>query len=165
MSSRENRAGAARVALPFGVPEELAAANPKFWSRVRVDVDTGCWVWTGPLNQDGYGKHRRAYQHARGEIPDGKYVLHTCHNRACVNPAHLRLGTQSDNIKMSVADGRWPKRRRRLTASDVAEMRRLKREDGVGYMAIAKRFGVSHGHARNVLNGNKWGRTMGGDAA
>jgi len=83
-----------------------------FWSRAEWEGD--CLIWKGKLYKDGYGNysnkraHRLAYTLTTAEIPDGMYVLHSCDVRACINPAHLRVGTQKENIKESVAKGRWP---------------------------------------------------------
>ena len=75
-----------------------------------------CWIWVGALDTDGYGMiavgrgpksaHRISWILKNGEIPDGKHVLHTCDNPACVNPDHLFLGTHSDNMKDGVKKGR-----------------------------------------------------------
>lgn len=51
---------------------------------------------------------RAAYEEYIGPIPEGLNVLHSCDNPPCFNPVHLFAGTQSDNIKDSVAKGRWP---------------------------------------------------------
>lgn len=73
----------------------------KFWSRVRK-TET-CWIWTSYVSKKGYGytgkmlAHRVAYEWTRGPIPQGLLVDHTCHNRACVNPDHLRLVTETGN--------------------------------------------------------------------
>ena len=89
--------------------EELKAAalSPRF--SAKVDKTETCWLWTGSLRQ-GYGcmnvggkkgraetAHRLAYLAEYGPIPDDKVVMHTCHNKACVRPSHLRLGTRSEN--------------------------------------------------------------------
>lgn len=82
-----------------------------FWRRVNIpDVphpDSWCWEWKGSLAK-GYGQfkvhgwtsraHRVAYEIARGPIPDGMGVLHSCDNPRCVNPYHLRVGTHQDNM-------------------------------------------------------------------
>jgi hypothetical protein len=69
----------------------------------------GCWEWKGRLIH-GYGyistkcfgsqrAHRVSYIIHKGEIPNGLHVLHSCHNRSCTNPEHLRVGTQKENIE------------------------------------------------------------------
>mgnify|MGYP001761453403 FL=1 len=68
-----------------------------------------CLVWTGDLNEHGYGRivsggrkmrvHRYVYQEANGPIPGGMEVDHTCHNRACVELSHLRLVTRKQNLE------------------------------------------------------------------
>ena len=81
-------------------------------ARIRVDVESGCWVWTGPLSQ-GYGRvsvagrlwrpHRYVYEHHAGPIPDGLTLDHLCRNRACCNPEHLEPVTLRENILRSDA--------------------------------------------------------------
>ena len=76
----------------------------------------GCWIWDLSLNDAGYGKatynykdykaHRLSYMAFKGTIPDGLVVCHTCDIRQCVNPAHLFLGTQQDNVCDMVKKGR-----------------------------------------------------------
>ena len=71
-------------------------AEELFWTKVEPEPNSGCWLWTGYTNRDGYGcfrrdllAHRFAYELYRGAIPAGLTLDHTCRVRSCVNPAHL----------------------------------------------------------------------------
>lgn len=95
-------------------PHKTAA---DFWARVDTSDPVGCWRWTGAINwRTGYGAvrwlakvvsaHRLAYQLTIGAIPPGLLVMHTCDERECCNPAHLRLGTYANNHADMVAKER-----------------------------------------------------------
>ena len=81
----------------------------KFWRYVDKKSDSECWIWKGRKDKDGYGNikvgkktkraHRASYKLNIGKIPKGKMILHSCNNPSCVNPKHLRPGTQHDNMK------------------------------------------------------------------
>ncbi len=85
-----------------------------FWENTKKEGN--CVVWQG-LISNGYGQvykdgktrwaHRVAWEITNGSIPKGLNVLHKCDNKPCVNPEHLFLGTQSDNLKDSVRKGRF----------------------------------------------------------
>jgi len=83
-------------------------------TTVRIPF-SGCWVWTAATTvgygclrkrKKTYSAHRVSFQAFVGPIPDGMHVLHSCDTRPCVNPYHLSLGTNVDNIADSVAKGR-----------------------------------------------------------
>lgn len=79
-------------------------------AKWTVNEDSGCWDWNMYRDPNGYGRtgrsgdpetmaHRWAYEQSFGPIPDGMTVDHLCFNTACVNPAHLRLLSRSENAK------------------------------------------------------------------
>jgi hypothetical protein len=172
--------------LTRGEPFEYRARTPgrtdlvpptdeeRFWAL--VDKSGDCWLWTGFVTDD-HGRfrfrgratwaHRVAWELTHGPIPNGFSVLHTCHVGSCVNPAHLYLGTQADNVRDRVRSGRqpskakgydyWPTGERhpnaRLTDAQAGELRASWAAGGVTKMALARRFAISHKTVRQIIAG------------
>lgn len=113
-----------------------SAVVQRFWAKVDIRQPDECWNWTAGLLATGYGQfgggsgtsgknwraHRLAYAMTNGPIPAGQVVMHTCDNRRCVNPAHLELGTQKQNLVDMALRGR--NARGVLTIDQVRECRR-----------------------------------------
>lgn len=86
-----------------------------FWSFVDIGEPDACWEWKGNrYTKPGfdYGRlfgekaHRLAYELHTGQSPEGMFVLHSCDNPPCCNPAHLHLGTPGDNMREKRERGR-----------------------------------------------------------
>jgi len=134
----------------------------------KVEKTDGCWLWRGARIPKGYGTigslnsretvyaHRFAYEHFVGVIPDGMFVLHSCNTPACVNPAHLRLGTAKENSEDMVEAGRSARGEKashaRLTVADVLAIRAGTRL----YKEIAAEYGVSIGTVCDIKKRRTW---------
>ena len=137
----------------------------KFYSKTD-----GCWEWTGGT-ACGYGNfsiksksiraHRFSYAAYKGKLKDGMVVMHECDNCVCVNPAHLRQATQSENILDCSSKGRHDDRRgskntnSKLTEADVVEIRILNAE-GKSQKEIAGLFNVCKGSISCILLSKTW---------
>jgi DNA-binding XRE family transcriptional regulator len=136
-------------------------ALDRLLSKVRMDGDSGCWNWTASKFGVGYGQfklngkmrlaHRVSWELHNGAIPDGMHVCHTCDNRACINPEHLFLGNNADNVADKVAKGRQV--RHKLTESDVLAIRAA---EGVSQARLASKFGVARSLISNIRNRTIW---------
>lgn len=140
----------------------------RFWAKVAVGGE--CWEWTASRDKDGYGyfslhgKHDRAhkvsYREHVGPIPPGMCVLHTCDNPPCVNPAHLRLGTNKENSVDMQQKGRSARGVRnansKFTESDVLAIRAA-RERGESLPSLGRRYGVTHQAILLIVQRKNWG--------
>jgi HNH endonuclease len=74
-----------------------------------IAAQNGCWLWTGPLDDNGYGRHgaplahRVIYELKIGPVPDGTELDHLCRNPRCVNPEHLEPVTHAENVRRGIA--------------------------------------------------------------
>jgi hypothetical protein len=127
----------------------------RFWSK--VDKSGECWNWTAGKMRDGYGQftignhrsehaHRVAWRLTNGEIPDGMQVLHRCDNRKCVNPVHLFLGTNNDNMRDKAIKNRGGK----LSVDDVRWLREWGAK-GWPQRLLAAVVGCSQTHASGII--------------
>jgi hypothetical protein len=154
-------------------PRRLKPLDARFRGRVKQAEDgSGCLLWTGTKDAHGYGRitighgrpgggrrlaHRVAYYLAKGPIPKGMLVRHLCHTPACVNPAHLAVGTHADNARDKVEAGRvGPVGRGKLTSRDAVAIRGLRAWMGWTVEAIAAEFGITTAMTHNVLKGRSW---------
>lgn len=155
-------------------PKKTPAAL-RFWKSVEK-TDSGCWLWTGTTTVDGYGHfsvgsrsdgsrrmvraHRVAWRLAHGKIPDGYLVLHKCDRPACVNPAHLFLGTHIENMADMRKKGRSLNGRRnpnaKLTEDQVREIRHRYMSGGTTQKKLAAAYGVNQSMISKIVRGDNW---------
>lgn len=143
----------------------------RFFSKVDKNVGL-CWLWTGALDSWGYGniriegKNQKAsrvsYRMHKGDIPAGKLVLHTCDRPACVNPDHLWLGTNTDNMQDMVKKGRNScksgenNKNSRLSKEDVEEIRKMYTTGLYTKEKLGILFSISGTHAGRIILGKAW---------
>jgi hypothetical protein len=142
----------------------------RFWSRVYKFES--CWEWFGKTNRKGYGTirwdgmeiaaHRASWLLHGGSIPKGQHVLHTCDLPWCVNPGHLYLGTNDDNIRDKVKRGRSAEvcgednGSAGLTRAQVDEIRSLYWEQDIYQRDIADQFSISQSQVSRIVNSKRW---------
>ena len=139
----------------------------RFWAKAGPPDENGCREWTGARHRNGYGKfgiwpsgttlaHRMAYELTVGPIPAGMVVRHSCDKPACVEPTHLLLGTQADNLADRAARGRTSGTRLGIRKTDPAEARTAVEDIRAGRATkddVADWFGVSEATVRDWLAG------------
>jgi hypothetical protein len=151
----------------------------RFWAFVSPEPNTGCFLWTGALNAQGYGvftradgrdegAHRFALELALGRpLQPGEWACHGCDFPACVRvgPGHIFPGTPTDNVRDMMAKGRQvvvlPNLRgskhpnAKLTEDDVREIRR-RRATGESFASLAEAFGIANRNIQAVVYRRSW---------
>lgn len=144
-------------------------ANDRFMSKTIQIPIAGCWLWTAYLDKAGYGmfwlngtmrlSHRVAFELFRGSIPQEKHVCHSCDVRSCVNPAHLWLGTNDENIKDKVRKQRQAFLRgenhpnAKLTAADVLTIR----ASVLSTKQLVDAYGLERSTIKKIRSRRLWG--------
>lgn len=148
--------------------------SERFHEKYHTEPNSGCWLWVGASNKNGYGAiqtglwkkskvepaHRVSYKIFHGvELASSQVICHRCDNPSCVNPDHLFLGTHADNAADKVKKGRhiigdkcW---NAKITEKDVLEIRRL-RDAGVSCGILANKYLVNRETIRLIGTRKNW---------
>jgi len=145
----------------------------RFWNKVNKNTPSGCWEWTGGLNDKGYGRirvnwilygaHRFSYylhHPITKNIKEIEYeVMHTCDNPVCVNPYHLKLDTHANNIKDKVEKGRQLYGQKHPSSKLTDDLAReiIAKNDGSVHIRkiLSKEYNISRQRIDDLING-KW---------
>lgn len=128
-----------------------------------------CWEWTGNITKKGYGQfvmkgvtftaHRASWLLFNGGREIKLHVLHKCDNRRCINPDHLFLGTNKENVQDRDSKGRQARgeknHKSKLTETDVKRIRRLV-ASGTRQSQLAKEYGVNFSTIFHIIQGKTW---------
>jgi DNA-binding XRE family transcriptional regulator len=154
----------------------------QFLENAATTESDECVVWPFTLDRYGYGRithmgmrtaHRAMFAMAYGDVPAGHEVMHSCDNRACINPKHLSSGTHAQNMRDMAARGRatggiWNVDNRgerhpkaKLTEKAVAEIRMLYASDRILQRELAERYEVSRKTVSDIVRNVTWPATAG----
>lgn len=155
----------------------------RFWTKIAITANSDkCWEWQAGCTDSGYGhfmvggrkggtekSHRVAWELTNGAIPDGLWVLHSCDNRKCCNPAHLFLGTNYDNVQDMMQKGRNSKgsqhainhrgelnNHNKLTPNEVRYIRECYAAGNVTFTELGKRMSVNRTTISGIVKLRLW---------
>lgn len=145
----------------------------RFFNKVLIAPFNECWIWLGATSAGASGfkygcfwtgtkrmlAHRFSFEQFDRKLMSGERVLHRCDNPLCVNPAHLKAGTNADNVKDKISKGRQARgekmNRGKTTSDDVLELRRM-HAAGLSQSAIGRLFKLSSGTISKIINKELW---------
>ena len=158
----------------YGDPLSIKNASGSPEDRLRfygwTITESGCWEWNGSRNKSGYGVlnienkilrvHRLAYTTWVGPIPEGQVVRHKCDNPPCMNPEHLELGTQNDNLTDIQLRGHHSRGEDRynskLNARQVLDIRKRYSEGCITQKTLSLEYKVSVQTIAAIIQRRNW---------
>lgn len=149
-------------------------AQERFESKITKQ-ETGCWLWNAARRASGYGvfsyngkpvtASRVSYILYNGQDPGQLHVLHKCDNRLCVNPDHLFLGTNKDNVEDRKSKGRPAGRYSGLTREQFIEVQNLiEQNPNVSLREIARKSGFGRSTVQRIAKGTQTIKFKGNDS-
>lgn len=143
------------------------ATKSRFDSKWTLNPETGCHEWNANISPDGYGcfhyksrrkrAHRISWEMTYGPIPKGLFVRHKCHNRVCVNPEHLELGTHKENMRDMVESGRSARGAKQHHTKLSEEQVIAIFHDTRMHKEIAKDYNIHRTRITSIKCGVTWG--------
>ena len=152
----------------------MKTLKDRFWDKVEILSKNECWLWKASRSNKRYGNikvngkmiksHRLSYEFCHGNIPDGLCVLHKCDNGLCVNPDHLFLGTQHDNVNDCIKKGRVANHKginngkSKLIPNDIKDIRLncIKGHRSFGMSSFARKYNVTPQAVWGIVNNKNW---------
>lgn len=160
------------------IQENLNAIRVRLHEKTRKGKN-GCILYTGASTGGKYGlfsmkltysvyfmqtAHVTSWCLEHGAPPEGQHVLHRCDNRKCINPKHLWLGTNAENIADKMQKGRHPRgsqfEHAKLDEKKVAMLLK-ERAAGASAPTLAKKYGVTLENIMSVVKGRTWKHVQG----
>lgn len=134
----------------------------------RSHQENNCVLWDGAVGSHGYGAirinkkvhlaHRVAFIISKGEIPQGKVLMHLCNNKLCINPDHLKLGTDAENLQHAydTSQRKQVSKGCRLMRQQAEEIREKYKSGKYLQKDLALEYGISEGYISNIIHFRAW---------
>ena len=158
------------LAMPTGqYPRKIKPLFERLLAKAFPEPNSGCWLFTCYLNENGYGEisistsksrlaHRVSYELHKGPIDVGGYVMHKCNNPCCINPDHLEVGTQADNMAHCVRTGRIARAERMPQTKinqDIADAICASHKSNTD---LAQQYSISQALVHGIRRNKLWNR-------
>ena len=148
------------------MPRPRIPLSEKIERNITRIPESGCWIWMSTIEKSGYGRvcsgkkpfyaHRVSYEQKHGPIPSGMMALHHCDVRCCVNPDHIFVGTQQNNMTDKVSKNRQARGIKHGNAKLTEDQVREIKSSSETSIKLAAKFNYSSSMIRAIKNGYSW---------